>query len=341
MLTFANPWLLLLLPLVPLPVWWWLRRRRPAVRFPDTALLAALPPGRSRLARWGGVILRTLALALLVVALAGPRIPDLRTRIATEGIALQLVVDISGSMAEPDFLWGVEPIRRIDAVKRVLHLLVAGGEGPSGETFDGRPDDLIGLVAFATWPETTCPLTLSHSVLLKLLDELEPKTGPDESRTNIGDALAWGLHRLESARPVRKVLVLFTDGEHNVPPPALKPRQAAQLAAGMRVPVYVIDASGARAGAEPGPKDEAPADRADVTKILQGVASTARGRYFAAGDTQGLLAVCQEIDRLERQEIQSFLYRRYYDVYPWCGLAAFVILIMVRVLELTVWRRVP
>lgn len=341
MLTFANPWLLLLLALVPLLAWWWLRRRRPSVRFPDTALIGRLPRGRSRQARWGGAGLRALALALLVAALAGPRIPDLRTRIATEGLAVMLIVDVSGSMAEPDFIWGNEPARRLDAVKRVLHLFVAGGEAPGGEVFEGRPDDLIGLVAFATRPETACPLTLSHAVLLKTLDGLEPKTGPDESQTNIGDALAWGLHRLESAGTRRTVLVLLTDGEHNVAPPALSPRQAAQLAAGLRVPIHVIDAGGERIGPEPVPQGTTPADRARVTKVLQAVAALTRGRYFAAHDTHSLLAVGQEIDRLERQPIQSFRYRRYYEISPWCGLAAFVILMGVRVLELTAWRRIP
>src|SRR5688500_19747620 len=113
MLTFANPWLLLLLALVPLPVWWWLWRRRPALRFPAVRLLEGLPAGRGRLARRGGACLRGAALALLVLALAGPRVPDLRTRIATDGVALLLVVDVSGSMAEQDFLWGNEPTRRI------------------------------------------------------------------------------------------------------------------------------------------------------------------------------------------------------------------------------------
>lgn len=341
MLTFANPWLLLLLPLVPLAAWLWLRRRRPALRFPETTSLAALPLGRGWWARRGGAVLRAAALVLLVVALAEPRVPDLRTRIATEGIALMLIVDVSGSMAERDFLWDAEPVPRLDAVKRVLHLFVAGGAGPNETVFAGRPDDLIGLIAFATRPETACPLTLSHGVLLNILSELEPKTAPDEARTNIGDALAWGLHRLESAGPRRKVIVLLTDGEHNIPPPALKPRQAAQLAAGLRVPVHVIDAAGAGTSAEVSPPGTAPADRATVAAILHSVASLTGGRYFAANDTQSLLAVCTEIDRLERREIQSFLYRRFYDLSPWCGLAAFVILIGVRLLELTVWRGVP
>jgi Ca-activated chloride channel family protein len=337
MLTFVHPWVLLLLPLVPLPVWWWLRRRRPAMRFPDTAMLAALPPGRSRVARWGGATLRAAALVLLILALAGPRIPDLNTRIATEGIALSLVVDVSGSMAEADFLWDSEPMRRLDAVKRVLRLFLAGGESTNAAPLEGRHDDLVGLVVFATRPETVCPLTLSHSTLLKLLDEQEPKKGPDESQTNIGDAIAWGLYRLEAAGPRRKVLILLTDGEHNVPAPALRPRQAAQLAAGLRVPIYVIDSSGLRSTLEPVPA----VGEVDTEDVLQAVASLSKGRYFRAPDTQTLLTVCQEIDRLERNTIQSFLYRRYYEIYPWCGLAGFVFLIGVHVLELTAWRRAP
>src|SRR5207247_2603305 len=82
---------------------------------------------------------------------------------------------------------------------------------------------------FAARPSLPCPLTLSHSVLLRLLDAEQPRSVPTESQTNIGDAIAWGLHSLPSAAGRRQVLILLSDGEHNVPPPALKPRQAAQL----------------------------------------------------------------------------------------------------------------
>src|SRR3982750_3677398 len=134
MFHFANPRLLLLALAVPPLVWWWLRQRRGA--------------------------LRAAALVLLVGALAGPRWPDLRTRIATEGIAVVMLVDVSGSMAERDFDWAGEPITRLDAVKKVFRLFVAGGAaGPGGPPFEGRPTDLIGLVTFATRPETACPLT--------------------------------------------------------------------------------------------------------------------------------------------------------------------------------------
>src|SRR5438874_54544 len=120
---FAHPgffWLLLLLP--PL-LWWWLRRRRGALRHP-AAGHSDLPPGRARLARPVGAALRGLGLLLIVVALARPLWADRRTRVETEGIGLVLLVDVSGSMAEPDFDWDGQPTTRLDAVKRVFRLFV-------------------------------------------------------------------------------------------------------------------------------------------------------------------------------------------------------------------------
>src|SRR5947209_15387306 len=146
MFEFAHPALLLLMFLVPPLAWHALRRPRGALRFSGTGPLAGLPPGRGRRARWGGVLFRAAALLLLVAALAGPRWPDRRTRVPTEGIAIQMLVDVSGSMAERDFTWDRRPIGRLEAVKRAFHLFVAGGEGPEGERLDGRPNDLVGLV---------------------------------------------------------------------------------------------------------------------------------------------------------------------------------------------------
>jgi Ca-activated chloride channel family protein len=344
MIEFAHPAFLFLLLGVPLVIRWWLRRRRGALRFSATGAFAALPPGRSHVARWGGAALQGAALVLLVGALAGPRWPDVHTRIATEGIAIQMIVDVSGSMAEPDFDWDGKPISRLEAAKRAFHLFVAGGEGPKGEVLEGRPNDLIGLVTFATWPDTPCPLTLSHSVLLHMLEGQQPRSVPTEGRTNIGDAIAWGLHRLESARSSRKVMVLLSDGEHNIPPPALTPRQAAQLAANQHVPIYTIDAGGEAAGTEvlPGQEGATPAEiRAAGQKALRAVAEMTGGKYFQARDTATLVAVCRDIDRLERQEIQSFIYRRYYESHQWLGLAALLFLVTGFVLEKSWWQRVP
>jgi Ca-activated chloride channel homolog len=351
----ANPAYLWLLPLVPALLWWWLRRRRSALRHPSVGDLAELPFGKARLARWGPGVLRSLALLLLIFALAGPRWPDLHTRIETEGIAIMMLVDVSGSMAERDFDWRGESITRLDAVKKVFHLFVAGGEGSDStgdgadaSGFQGRPTDQIGLVTFATRPETACPLTLSHSVLLRLLDAEQPRRIPGESETNISDAVALGLHRLRSAGPRRKVLVLLSDGEHNVPHPqsGWTPRQAAQVTNGLSIPIYAIDAGGSGASAnEPAAKETAgdsPGEtRAQAVRTLEELARITHGRYYQARDTQGLLSACRAIDALERSDIQSFQYRRYHEAYPWFGLASFVLFAAALALERTVWRRIP
>jgi Ca-activated chloride channel family protein len=342
---FTHPWVLLLALLIPPLVWWWLRQRRAALRYPAVGWLTGLPAGRGAWARWGGALLRGLALLLLVFALAGPRWPDLRTRIPTEGIAIVMVTDVSGSMAEPDFDWQGQPITRLDAVKKAFRLFVEGGDADEGRHFEGRPDDLIGLVTFATRPDNPCPLTLSHSVLLKMFEAEQPRSVPGESETNISDALVLGLHRLKNAGTQRKIMILLSDGEHNVPHPQSDwtPRQAAQVAANLNVPVYAIDAGGLgtgdeREGVNP---EEALELRKEGRRTLQEVARITQGRYFQAADTKSLLRVCQDIDRLERSPIHSFQYRRYFEAFPWLTLASFVLWVAVQGLEMTFWRRLP
>ncbi len=355
-LPFAAPGFLLLTLAAPLLLWLQLRGRRAALRHPAGRLLAALPAGRARLARWGGAVMRTLAFVLLAVALAGPRTPDLRTRIETEGVAVVMLVDVSGSMATPDFDWHGQPVSRLEAVKRVFRLFTAGGAGPDAtpdggdaRSFQGRPTDSVGLVVFATRPQTVCPLTLSHSVLLRLLDDEQPRSIPGESETNISDAVALGLYRLKSAGSHRKVLVLLTDGEHNVPDPrsGWTPRQAAQIAASLDIPIYTIDAGGGAGdgGAEPGvaagPGDSPALVRQRAVQTLQDMASITHGQYYQASDTAGLLDACHAIDKLERSDVQSFQYRRYHEGYPWFAGAALLLFAAALALDFTVWRRLP
>jgi Ca-activated chloride channel family protein len=348
--SFARPGFLLLLPLVPLLLGWWARRRRPALRHPTALQALAAGTRRAAWSRRGGLLLRGLALCLMALALAGPRWPDLRTRIQTEGVAIMMLVDVSGSMGTRDFDVQGEAISRLEAVQRVFRLFVQGGEAANGTRFEGRPTDLIGMVAFATRPEKTCPLTLSHSALLHLLDEQKPLTEPDRSWTNLSDALVQGLERLQRSPAKRKVIVLLTDGIHNVQPPPSRwlPREAAVVAASLDVPIYVIDAGPNGDGVEieaPRPAGEsasvAAARRAEAVHLMGELARISQGRYFAAGDTAALVDACRSIDRLERASIQSFQYRRYHEAYPWLALGAFACLALVLTLEMTLWRRIP
>ena len=268
--------------------------------------------------------------------MAGPRWPDHGSRIPTDGVAIQLLLDVSGSMAEADFRWHGMPTSRLEAAKRILRLFVGGGTGPDGIPFAGRPHDLIGLVTFASWPETVCPLTLSHSVLQCALDDdrvVRPKTIPGEAHTNIGDAVAWALNPLKHVRTAQKAVVLVSDGEHNATPPALTPRQAAQLAANMGVRIYVVDVGGDAIGA--------PDARVAGMRNLRALATITNARFFAAQDTASFLEACQEIDALERRNIESFVYLRYHEAYPWFGLAALAVWAGIVLLESSVFRRVP
>lgn len=344
---FSRPWLLLLLVLVPALLWLWRRRSGAGLRFSDALGLRGLPPGRGRRAVRAGAGLRALALVLLILALAGPRWPDHGTRIASHGIAIAMVVDVSGSMANRDYVWEGQPISRLEAVKKAFRLMVEGGTGPGGQQLQGRPNDLIALVVFAVRPDTACPLTLNHDVLLRILGSQEPRTLTTEATTNSGDAIAWAVGGLQRTKAKRKVVVLLSDGEHNVPPPALKPRQAAQLAGNLGMPIYAIHAGSETAEEEGGAKPQAGADEAArepairAKKSLEEVARISGGKYFQASDSAALLDVCAHIDRLERDEIPSFQYRRYYDGFVWFALASLLGWLSVHLLETTIWRRVP
>jgi Ca-activated chloride channel family protein len=350
----SDPEFLWLALLVPPLLWWSLRRRRAALRHPAAGRLAGLPAGRAPLARWAAFVLTALGLLLPVAALARPRSPDLHTRVETEGVAIVLLVDVSGSMATPDFDWnGGIPITRLEAVKRSFKLFVKGGDavgeagaGADTAAFEGRPTDLIGLVAFATRPDTVSPLTLSHSALVRILEALKARRGPGESETNISDAVAVGLHRLQAAGARRKVLVLLTDGEHNVKKTASgwSPKQAAQVAASLKVPIYTIDAGGGASVPEEGvaaPDDSPAASRARAVETLRDVAAITGGRNFSARDTASLLTACRAIDGLERKPVESFQYRRHHEAYPWLSLAALGCWAVALGLERTFWRRFP
>jgi Ca-activated chloride channel family protein len=345
---FTQPGWLLLLPVVPLLVGWWSLRKSAAVYFSDTRGLAAINSYRGRIAHWCGTLGRVVALAALLIALAGPRWPDPGKRLPTEGIAVLLIADFSGSMNEPDFVWRAEckrrRVTRWKAVQQGFRLLIAGGQGPHGETLAGRSNDLFGLVIFAEQPRTTCPLTLSHDTLLQLLDREEPGKAGNDPGTNIGDALIWGVHRLNASPLKQKVLVLVTDGEHNAEPPALTPRKAAQLAGHFKIPIYIFDAGPDTATQGQG-DEQAKKKSQDARRTMQEVAKMTGGQYYLAADGKSFLEACgklnEELDQRDREQFETFRYRPYYEGFTWLGGGALVILVVLLALELTVWRRFP
>jgi Ca-activated chloride channel family protein len=240
-------------------------------------------------------------------------------------------------MAEPDFGTAAAPVTRLGAAKQAFHLFVAGGTAPDGTTVEGRPNDQLALVTFAAVPRTTCPLTLNHSVLLKVLDDQQPLDGI-HAGTNIGDALAEAAIRLLAAGGRPKVIVLLSDGEHNKSgETSLLPLQTADLAMKLGIPVHAIDCGGDGPTTNP---DEA-RQRADGRAILEAVATTTGGRAFVADNGEELRTVMKTIDGLERRPAPAPRYRRYHDFGPWCGLTAVIVLILLTALERTRWRTLP
>ncbi len=248
-----------------------------------------------------------------------------------------LVVDVSGSMHEVDVDWDNARISRLGAASRIFSLFVLGGVDSNGQSFPGRPQDLLGLVTFASYPETVAPLTLSHPVLVQLLEQ-EQVRPPEEGQTNIGDAIAEGLIRLDAAGDRRKVIVLLSDGEHNFPGPTTSPtwmpRLAAQRAADLGVSVYAIDVGSDAAATDP-------VDRQAGKATMQELARISGGQYLPAHDSASLLDACQKIDRLERRPIQSLQFHRYRELHTYFGIAAFGCLFAAGLLHWTVGRRLP
>jgi Ca-activated chloride channel family protein len=338
---FANPEALLLLPLVPLAVWWSLRsRRRAAARFSALGLARRLPIGLAVLGPVVVAALRGTALLLVTVAVARPQTSTNHEQSYSDGIAVQLVIDNSYSMRNRDYDLGTQSISRLDAVKHAVRLFVAGGD----HGLSGRPNDKIGVITFARDPDVVCPLTLDHTTVLGAVDDirLAPPVG-----TNIGDALAWALDRLRHDPTKQKVVVLLTDGGHNVKE-GMQPLEAAQLAADLKVKVYTIGAVGNRFGKPPRNLAEAlreaqgrmPGDSVDEP-LMEQMASRTGGKYYRATDTDGLANIYREIDQLETTRMEKTVHVTRKEWFLAALLPALGFLLVEQVLGATRLMRIP
>jgi Ca-activated chloride channel family protein len=340
MVSFSQPWVLLGLPLAAALAWWSWWKPRPALVSPLVADWRSLPVGRAKRVRWMQSLLVFAAAACWILALANPRRPDLATKVPAEGIGIVLVMDVSGSMATPDFIprEGSAPVSRLEVAKQAIGLFVAGGESADGLRFPGRNGDRIGLVTFASVPATVCPTTFNHSVLLEMLRN-QGAAGPANAETNLGDALGEGCLRLEALGPGRrKVLVLLSDGEHNkVGEGVLNPEAASALANTLQIPIYTIDCGGDPSGAD----QAAIKQRNDGRAVLDAVARQTGGRSFVANNGAELRTAFASIDGIERQTAETPLYREYREFRRIFGGTALAFLMLAGGLTLTRWRRNP
>lgn len=317
----GSAWWLLLLPLALLAWLPTLRRRRPTMVHSAGDVLRAAGTSWTSQVRWLPPLLRMLGLAMLIVCIARPIRANERSRVFVEGVAIQSVVDRSGSMAALDFSLDSGRVDRLTAVKKVLDDFIKG-DG----TLPGRPDDLVGLIAFARYPDTVSPLTLDHDHVAVALDGIRIATERSEDGTAIGDAIALAVERLrelddradESGRRIKsRVIVLLTDGENNAGD--LDPDTAAAIAGAFDVRIYTIgvgsDGVAAIPARDPFGRQVMARQRVSIDEeTLTRVAESTGGRYFRATDTDSLRDIYAAIDELEKSTTEQRRYRLYRDL---------------------------
>ena len=310
---FARPVILLLL--LALPVWWWLRLKRkgPAAQYSDVRQLGTVDRGR----RWVAELpagFRTLALGAWLVAAAGPQ-GSAVTETTSEGIAIVVAVDVSSSMLAKDF----GPSDRLDVAKE-----------QSIAFLRGREHDRIGLVTFAGEALTKVPLTVDYGVLEQVLRDV--RVGELEDGTAIGTAIATAANRLRRAPGASRVMVLLTDGENTRG--MLDPRTAAEAAAAVGVKIYTIGVGSEGTAPIPigrGARGLVRYQTVPVTldeDLLRDVAATTGGRYFRAGDPEALKSIFAQIDQLEKTPVVVARYTMLDEAFRvplLIGLAALVI----------------
>lgn len=342
----------------------WLQWRRPArtptVRFSAIGLLSPLGSSWAMRTRFVLPLLRTLAVVALIVALARPQSGG-EYRSSREGIAIQMVLDVSGSMAEEDFVVNGRRARRLDAVKQVFEDFVLG-RGELG----GRENDLIGMTTFAMYADTRSPLTLDHASLRDLLRETEipgwvdgrqVREHEEAGYTGLGDAIALATDDLRrageqavagvpGAEPAKsRIMILLTDGADNpadIPgtrPP--DPLETAKVAARLGIKIYTIGAVGSRQSSR-SPFGLSRARRAQVDEPkLKEIARLTGGKYFRATDTDSLVTVYDEIDRLERRRTGERTYHDDIETARTAMLLGLALLMAELVLGNTRYRSIP
>ncbi|AQQ72179.1 VWFA-related Acidobacterial domain protein [Limihaloglobus sulfuriphilus] len=354
MIEFHSPLAFGLLLIVAAVFLFRTRIRRAGLRFSWLGVFDRIPQSlRSRLMPLPAV-LRALCLALLVVAAAGPREGVSISNISIDGVAMELVVDRSGSMNEKMIYKG-EELSRFEAVKLVLEDFITsrtdGLEAGSG--------DLLGLVTFARYPDTVCPLVRNHSILVEFLKQTNTVRLRSEDGTAIGEAIALAAARLHSAEQEinkanaeqsgtdshtppeftikSKAIVLLTDGINNQG--QISPQEAAEMAADWGIKIYAIGiGSGSVRVMDqftiPG------AAQLDET-LLNSIAQETGGFYARADDAEQLKAVYERIGELEKSEIKSLEYNDYNEKFlPWAA-AALAVLLAEIILSNTVLRKSP
>ncbi len=272
-------------------------------------------------------VLRMIAFALIVVAAARPQTVEQSRNALTEGIDIVLALDISGSMLARDF----EP-DRITSAKQVASSFIADRYG-----------DRIGLVAFAGEAFTLSPLTTDQGALQTLIAPL--RSGIIEDGTAIGNGLATALNRLRESEAKSKVVILLTDGVNNRG--EIAPLTAATIAKELGVKVYTIGVG--TMGTAPYPRMDRYGNIVDYVQmkveidedVLRSIAKTTGGEYFRATNNEKLKAIYDQINKMERSEVEISERTLYHEKYLMWVVAAILLLAIEFVVKFLILKRLP
>jgi Ca-activated chloride channel family protein len=331
MMRFANPWLLVLLAVVPLWLWW---ERQTALRgglkFSSVTGALSVASLWTRLGPVVLLVLRGATLVLFILALARPQVGRSESKTKAEGIDIALALDISASMQALDYERFGQRASRITAVKDVVR-----------EFIRARTSDRIGMVVFGTRASVASPLTLDHDWLERNLDRV--RIGLVEGNTAIGAGIGTAVNRLRDTKAKSKVIVLLTDGGENVKtPPAM---EAAKAAKEFKVRIYTIGVGSNTREPVPVVGDQGQLlgyTRADLDEdLLKDIAKATGGQYFRAADTAALRKTYAQIDAMEKQQVEVMKFEQWRELFPWFLAPGLGCLMLAVGLEHTRLRRLP
>jgi Ca-activated chloride channel family protein len=340
---FEQPWFLLFAVLPP--VFWFIGnrfRRPPVIRFAAARLFERATSFRLS---WRKAVQNSLyyfGCACLIIALARPQFGTATSRTRASGIDIMILLDVSLSMLSEDYSIGTQRASRLEVVKQVTEKFISG-----------RPDDRIGVIIFSGRAYLVSPLTLDHAWLIDNLARLNIRRTGDqtaigsslvEDGTAIGSALATAANRLRDKRSKSRVIVLLTDGDNNAG--KIPPLTAAEAAAAIGIKIYTIGAG--TNGLVPFPHSDGFGNTYYSQEYMpfkedtcKEIARIGHGIFFRAADTKTMTEIFNQIDRLEKTDVQVQKYQTYQDVFSWLLGAGLCFLGATFVLSETVWSKVP
>lgn len=325
---FVNPQFFWLLGLVPLSILWYVWTRKQQTASLKISSINGFKTPKNWLAKARPVlfILRMIAVSAIILAMARPRTVDESTRIkTTKGIDIVMAIDVSASMLARD----LKP-NRLEALKTVAARFI-----------NARVNDRIGLVEYAGESYTKTPITSDKGIVLSSLNGIKYNT-IIEGGTAIGMGLATSVNRLKESRAKSKVIILLTDGVNNSG--FIDPKIASELAVEFGIKVYTIGLgtnglAQSPIGIRPDGTFQYGSVQVEIDEdLLKEIAQTTGGQYFRATSTSKLVEIYDEINKLEKTDVEEFKYRNYDEKYRQLGLLAFGLLCVELIIRYTLFR---